>query len=1293
MTRLFSVFSLLFAAGVFIAGVPKATAQATSTGEVHGVVRDPSGALVPNVSLKLTDTATGIEKSTTSTNDGAFILLNLQAGTYRLSATAPGFQTAVYDQVIVQTARTTDVVVLMKVGAVSETVEVTGTAAQLETSSSQIAATVSSNYIQNLPFSGRDTLTFALLMAGSQTANDPSGRTSTFNGLPNASLNISIDGVNNNSQRFKTGGTSFFEFAPSRLDAVDQITVATAGAGAEASGEGAMQIQFTTRRGTEVYHGKVFEEFQNEDLNANTFFKNLQGQPISKLRNNNFGGNFGGRLVPFVPYFRNKLFFFVNFEAFPQPGSTTLAANILTTASQQGNFTYVGTDGQQRTVNLLQVAAQNNLTSTIDPVTAKIFGQINSTLTKASGFVPISGKPYAQTMQWTQPTDTRTIYPTTRLDYQITPNIAWHGTWNLRHQNIQGSAPDYPGAGAYNNAYKITTYVATSSVDYTITPHLLNGFTFGVQSNGEFFSQGSDPHQWADYGNRVINLPAFTLPASVPANSVSNSAPPGGLTPYVNSATPFIRNNPVYNFSDNLNWLKDRHKITIGGTFLHTSFYETSYGTAGVPNYNLGLATGDPAATIIQNALPAISTTNGDLSNAQALYALLTGRLSSVSIRTNVNENTHQYAQFAPVTQRFAFTTGALYIQDSFRWKPQFTINYGLRWEFDGVIHNSNGIDTEPGPGSFFGPSTGPFQPGILNGVADPVFQLTPSPYRRDFLNPSPNVGFAWNPAGGTGLFGRVLGDHKTVIRSSYSISHYNEGLNVISNLLPGNPGSSQSGTLNPGVPGFPLGGLNISSQIPSFPVNPPSFTSTLPQSAFTFSSSADYINPKLRSPYLQSWNLGIQREVANGTVVEIRYLGNKATRMWHQYDYQETNIFENGFLQQFIQAQTNLAINGQNGKANSFAFNGFAGQAPTPIFDAAFGGRGTCANCGPLSNGSGYGSGTFITNLQQGVAGTLANSLAGSSTYLCRMVGNTFAPCASLGFNAPGPYPINFFRPNPFVNTLQYIDDNGNTNYNALQVELRKAYSYGLTLVANYTWSHTLGNIYNTSSQSGLTQERTVRNDHLDYGPTPFDIRQAFQTYWTYELPFGRGRKFNITNPILDRTLGGWTIGALYRITSGYVQQMNSTRNTVNGFTNTTNAFASSGVVLKGITVGQLEHDLNTISGYNASGKNLITNLSIIGSNGQANPQFILPASTPGVFNDFLYLYGPNYLQMDMSLTKEVAIKERFKFAFQVEALNFLNHPVFAMGNTNPTSASFGQVSSTLNNPRNVQLRAYLTF
>src|SRR5262249_31910611 len=155
----------------------------------------------------------------------------------------------------------------------------------------------------------------------------------------------------------------------------------------------------------------------------------------------------------------------------------------------------------------------------------------------------------------------------------------------------------------------------------------------------------------------------------------------------------------------------------------------------------------------------------------------------------------HQYNQFAPVTQRFAFTTGGLYGQDSFRINPDLTLNFGLRWQFDGAIHSTNGIDAEPSGANFFGPSTGLFQPGVLSSNTNPVFTQVSNPYKRDFMNPAPNVGFAWNPSKEKGLFGKLLGERKTVIRGAFSITYYNEGLNSISNPLSGGRGTTQSGS------------------------------------------------------------------------------------------------------------------------------------------------------------------------------------------------------------------------------------------------------------------------------------------------------------------------------------------------------------------------------------------------------------------------------------------------------------------------------------------------------------------
>src|SRR5262252_4844204 len=358
-------------------------AQITTTG-IRGLVRDPNGAVVPNATVKVKDTSTEVEQTTVSSTEGGFLFPNLQFGTYRLTATANGFKTAVIASVVVESGRTTDVSVDLEVGTTSETVQITASAEQLNTTTNEVGATISNKLVQNLPFNGRDGLNFATLIAGNMRTT--SDRNSTFNGLPNASLNITLDGMNNNSQRFKSGGTSFFAFAPARIDAIEEVSVSTTGLGADAGGEGAMQIRLTTKRGTDQYHGKVLYQGQNEWLNANGFFRNLQGLPRNKVRNHNVVGSVGGPLLNFLRPFKNKLFFFAYYEIQPQPSTQTLTTPILTAAAQQGNFTYLGTDNVKRTVNLLtDVAAKNGFTSTVDPTIASMLNKINASQSGASG--------------------------------------------------------------------------------------------------------------------------------------------------------------------------------------------------------------------------------------------------------------------------------------------------------------------------------------------------------------------------------------------------------------------------------------------------------------------------------------------------------------------------------------------------------------------------------------------------------------------------------------------------------------------------------------------------------------------------------------------------------------------------------------------------------------------------------------------------------------------------------------------------------------------------------------------
>ena len=250
-------------------------AQITTTG-IRGIVRDPHGAVVPNATVKVTDNSTGVEQTTVSSSDGNFLFPNLQFGSYKLTATATGFKTAVIASVVVESGRTTDVSVDLEVGTTSETVQVTASAEQLNTTTNEVGATISNRLVQNLPFNGRDSLGFAGLIAGNSRSS--SQRNSTYNGLPNASLNITLDGMNNNSQRFKSGGTSFFSFAPARIDAIEEVSVSTTGLGADAGGEGAMQIRMTTRRGMLPAFSKSARSLRN------TLTRSTSGYSRSKPR-------------------------------------------------------------------------------------------------------------------------------------------------------------------------------------------------------------------------------------------------------------------------------------------------------------------------------------------------------------------------------------------------------------------------------------------------------------------------------------------------------------------------------------------------------------------------------------------------------------------------------------------------------------------------------------------------------------------------------------------------------------------------------------------------------------------------------------------------------------------------------------------------------------------------------------------------------------------------------------------------------------------------------------------------
>jgi len=1273
-----------------------AAGQVTSTG-IHGIVKDASGAVIPHVNLTLIDMATQTATTARSQNDGGFVFVNIPAGSYRLTASANGFQTAVLDGVVVDSGRTLDLTVQLQVGTSTERIEVTAAAVQLETTSSEIGATINNLSINTLPYTSRDSLNFALLSPGAQTTSGYS----TFDGLPNASMNITIDGMNANSQRFKSGGTSFYEFGAARLDAMEEVTVSTSGMEADAAGGGAMQIRFTTRRGTDRFKFHLAEQFYNEDLNANTYFNKLTGVHRAKSRTQDYAGSVGGPLLPFIPYLSHKVFFFLNFEDVPGYGGSTYTDTMLTSDALAGNFTYLGTDGKNHTVNVLQAVAASGCSTcfgTINPVIGGLLSQINSSTSHATGWLPIAGQPYWQTMQYFQATYNGNIYPTARVDYVINQKFAWHGTWNDHRYLINGT-PNYPG-GPYpsNSAYLLNSPVTSNTLDITITPHLLNSVTFGTEGNMEYFYNPSDPHQWASQGN--IN---YTLPL---------------INPLIPNNTPWKRNNPVWQLNDAATWVKSKHTITFGANYLRTSFYEQSYGNAGIPSVSFGIVnTTDPVNNILSQTsgvFPAISTTTSDISNAVALYSLLTGRISSYSTSFNVDETTHAYKQYAPLMQRFALNTLGLFVKDSWRVLPNLTVNFGLHWELDGAIQNTNGIDSWPT--DQYGPSYANFQPGNLNASYNPVVNIKGSVYSPSKVTPGPNIGLAWTPQA-EGLMGRILGHNKTVIGASYGMQYYSEGLNTISNLQCCNVGTTQSASAAAAISANP-GIYSPSTAAPPMVYNPGSFTTTSSLMGYPTNGGTTvyYANPDLKAPYVQSWNLRVQRELSPGTILDVRYVGNKATHMWHYQNINETNIFENGFLQEFMNAQNNLAI--ANGisvaqltalptpklTVNNFSNQGKAGQLNLPIFQAAFGANGSQT---ALSTSSGFGSSTFITYLEQGNVGSFASSLASTSsgTTYCRLVGSNFTPCANAGYTQSNGYPMNFFRANPYANSVYYQNDDGNSNYNALQVELRKALKHGLLLDAHFTWSKTLANMNNLSDQTATYTLRTLRNGHLDYGPTSFDHRETAVVYFQYDLPFGKDKWVNVQNRVLRGIVGGWTLGDQTSIISGSPNILSCGRYTFN-------ATADGGCLFgSGMNIKQLLNRTATFASYTSSSGATIqarqfdpscncfhTNIADIapspggGGNGSVLPQYFQPFDAAGVLGPRVFYYGKTGYTLNLSLTKAVRIRERISLRFFAEASNFLNHPFFAQGSISVTSTSFGNITSASGN-RTMFLRTTLDF
>ena len=1259
----------------FLAAVttyPTAWAQDLSTGALNVTVVDPSGAVVNEAQLELKDLETNDVHTATTSGSGNAVLSFLNPARYSLTISKGGFGTKVYPSVTIQTNQVTDLKVTLTVGAATQTVSVSGdNTPLLDTTQNVLSTTIDLKQINALPITGRDLFPLAFLVPGA-VGND-------FNNLPGGAVDVSANGFSTMTNRFKSAG--FDSDGPSttnRLEDVQEMTVQTGELDASQGGTAAMNISFLTKRGTNKFHGQLYEDYRSDWLNANSWYNNDVGQKRGFLLENDFGGSVGG------PILKDKLFFFASLSNFRQPFSSTAVTPVGTPLALSGVYSYYPTNSSTPvTDNVLQAGASagcSNCPGTINSLIATDISNIESTYQLAGATLsPVDIN--HENLNFINKGSVIQKYPTLRLDYNLSQNFRLTGSVNASNfYNINAGGPPYPGPSYANQAYSNVerNYQVVTGFDWNLKPNLVNAFRVGYLYTG------------FTYNSQGIDTPTTNMVQQ------GDLAFGFGLNSGVNGFASLKGGSlyPVLSVKDDFTWQRGKHTLAFGVE--SATEIDHYYNNQFVPYIGVNyISSGDPVTDALTNSLSpnAPSSAVGDV---QGLYATLTGRMTYYSLGEFVNASTKQFQPGISFNLHERLNQTALFIEDSYKLKPNLTINAGLRWDFTGASKDETGFYTHPTVQDLWGPTQvgDIFQPGTLGGDPNPVEGPHAEGYSPTYVHPEPNIGVAWNPQGQPGtLMGKLFGNGITVIRGSYTFKNYTEGAQNFWNFGSNNGANFNTyyyanavapGGGTPPAGFYNAGSVNLGGALPALTSTSPSpFQSVIPESYQSFSGTG-YLTfaPNIKQPYVESWQVGIERQLSPNNVIEVRYVGNVAKDQWLGENYNEVNIFENGFLKDFNAAQANLAASGGTT---------FQGSQPTPIFDAAFAATGAASN---------YTNGQFITWLQQGQAGAFADSLAGNPSYLCSMI-STFTGCNVVGQPATGTYPINFFQVNPFAAGTAGVEEmtnDGYSNYNALQVDFRQKLNHGMQFDANYTWAHSLENNVqgsltpgyyggggNSNSGNSAPGYYTLRNKHLNYFPSSFDIRQVFHLSGSYDLPFGHGQPFFAGNSIANVVIGGWTVGTILTRQTGDPHLFFGGTNTVNQ--------NDGGISLTGVTVSQLQKQIGVRSGPAGSGLKTLFDPKYIAASGQANTQYVGPNFTAGQFGNLMWLHDPKWINTDMAVTKVVPLPGEMNFTLQAAFLNAFNHVAWAGMDTGVQDYTFGTTSGAANGPRNIEIRGNLRF
>jgi hypothetical protein len=1217
-----SLFLLAFSFSVFGQG---------TTSRVTGVVTDKNGAVIAGATVTLTNEGTNASLTTQTSGSGVYAFDLIQVGSYKITVEKSGFKKVVSSKNAVNINLPTTVNIMLEAGDVSATVNVESTAEAVQTSSSgNIGSTIDRKSLESLPIfgqRGRNPLDLVSFQPGVSTdITNEAGGGVHVHGSRDRAFNFTLDGIDINES--SAGGSNFTPLRPNP-DSIQEVQIVTSNFTAELGRSSGAQVTFITRSGTNDFHGSAFEYYQTPRFNANEYQNNLNSRPKGQFVQHIFGGSVGG------PIIKDKFFYFANLQMLRAYETRLVTRTVLTQSARNGFFRY-----RQGAAN----APAGTATATVDTAGNPLFGNcvlatdlncintynLNTNIPAGEGLNALTtgllrAMPLPNNFtagdglntagyNFAAPQREKQYDFVTKFDYKISDSNTIYvryaqGQQNTIGDNGNGGLQAFPG---YPN--KVDTYRDPKNLAvnwrWSPTAKFTNEFLFGI--NKFAFSFNNPDENWASNPAFIFNLAT---------DPYSNSAPVGNARRL--KTTQFV-DNVTFDFSPHIvkagvnfrygRQIDDRSGVAGIATTLSANFSST---TNPVPaGYNTG--------TQGTQQTPLINST--DLTRLRNWINDMAGRFGTVSRAFVASPDG---ATFAPAGTKWDFTAYYpeynFYIQDNWRVRSNLTLDLGVRWE-------ANLTATAEGR-----PILRPTQNITFSSPASNTLSWTEgSLFKNDYNNFAPSIGFAWDP----------FKSGKTSIRANYRLSYDRMNSFVLASSIyqsaPGNTIAVSNTT----------GGLLVNG----YPNLTPTTTPVVSRTPIAFSTnSTTIVDQELQMPQIHQWSLSFQRELTKNNVLEINYIGSRASHLFGGYNANQVNINATDsrcgsetFLQAFNLARTAVA-NGTTATANSCLLNYLM--------------NGTNAtNAGTLA---------FISNSTIAptlVANTIVNGVpviqtgggvASAALFLSQRSTGGVQNIVTNGFST------SFFQKFPqFTGGVIVLDSNDYSRYNGLEIILKRRVSSGFGYQLGYTLSQskdtrsfdpTFTTVGSGTGQSAGSTPFDNNNRDLNYAWSDFDRLHSFQGSYTIELPFGKGRKFaSDTSNALDYLIGGWQLAGLLNLSSGRPFTIYSG---VNTYTNAVSTPANCNGCSR--SLGSLIQESGTNFWIAAADRARFTtpNPGELGNAGRN------------------YFIGPSLFQADMSLSKRFKISERFSLDFKLDAKNITNSISFTAPTNVITSTTFGRI------------------